>query len=57
MGPASSPLLGTWKLRTFSRVDAETGEKSSPLGTRPRGYINYSPDGRMIAIVLGENRK
>ncbi len=56
MGPASSPLVGTWKLRAFTRVDAETGQESTPFGMSPGGYLNYSPDGRMMVILLGDNR-
>ena len=56
MGPSHNPLLGSWKLRSLSRVDAETGRVSNPFGINPVGYLNYSPDGRMMAILLAENR-
>jgi hypothetical protein len=56
MGRGDSPLLGTWKLRSFTQEDASTGETFSPLGSRPGGYINYSPDGRMMVILVGDNR-
>ena len=56
MGPGHSPLLGTWKLRSLTRVDAETGKQSTTLGVHPVGYLNYSSDGRVMAILLAENR-
>jgi hypothetical protein len=57
MGRANNPLLGTWKLRSYTREDAKTGEQSNPLGVHPGGYLNYSPDGRMMGILVGDNRK
>jgi len=57
MGPSHNRLLGSWKLRSLTRVDAETGKQSNPLGIHPIGYLNYSPDGRMMVILLGENRE
>jgi hypothetical protein len=57
MGAGDNPLLGTWKLRSYVRHDAKTGERFSPLGLRPHGYINYSADGRMMGIVVGDDRK
>ena len=57
MGCGGNPVLGTWKLRSYTREDAETGEQSNPLGVNPGGYLNYSPDGRMMGILVGDNRK
>ena len=56
MGPSHNPLLGSWKLRSLTRVDADTGRLFNPFGINPVGYLNYSPDGRMMAILLAENR-
>jgi len=56
MGPGHSPLLGTWKLRSLTWVDTETGKQSTTLGIHPVGYLNYSSDGRVMAILLAENR-
>jgi hypothetical protein len=27
------------------------------MGAHPSGYINYGPDGRMIVIIVGSDRK
>jgi hypothetical protein len=42
-------LLGTWKLKSFVRELTATGE-------HPNGYLSYSADGRMYAIVTSDNR-
>ncbi len=52
-----NPLPGTWKLRSHIREDVETGDKSHPFGTQPVGYLNYSPDGRMMVMFVSDNRK
>jgi len=57
MGPGHNQFLGTWKLRSFTRVDAETGKQSNPLGNHPVGYLNYSSDGRMMVILIGDSRE
>lgn len=40
-----NPLLGTWKLQTFTM-----------FGDHPNGYLSYSPDGRMYAIIVEGDR-
>jgi hypothetical protein len=49
-------VLGTWKLKSFVREVAATGEKINQFGEHPNGYISYSADGRMYAIVTMDNR-
>ena len=51
-----SQLLGTWKLKSWVREVAGTGERYSQAGERPDGYLSYSPDGRMYAIGVVEDR-
>jgi hypothetical protein len=51
-----NPILGTWKLKSFAREVFATGEKINPFGEHPDGYLSYSADGRMYAIVTLENR-
>lgn len=57
MTSGDSAFLGTWKLRSAVQEDVETGKKSYPLGANPTGYLNYSPDGRMMGILVADNRK
>lgn len=45
-------LLGTWKLRSWTRKLAGSLEEVDAFGPSPTGYINYSPDGRVMVFVL-----
>jgi hypothetical protein len=51
-----NPLLGTWKLKSFVREVAVTGERYNERGEHPNGYLSYAADGRMYAIITWDNR-
>jgi hypothetical protein len=51
-----NPVLGTWKLKSFVREVTATREKFNQLGEHPNGYLSYSADGRMYAILTADNR-
>ena len=51
-----SPVIGTWKLKTFVREVSGTNERYNQLGDNPNGYIGYSRDGRMYAILVAGSR-
>jgi hypothetical protein len=53
---AENPILGTWKLQSLVYEATATGQRSSPFGDHPDGYLSYSPDGRMYAIGVAEDR-
>jgi len=53
---AENPLVGTWKLKSYVREVAATGERYNERGEHPNGYLSYSADGRMYAIITWENR-
>ena len=44
-------LIGTWKLVSATREEIPSGTIVEQGGGCPAGYINYAPDGRMIAII------
>jgi Lipocalin-like domain len=50
-------LLGTWKLVSAVREDIPSGAKTDLFGPDPRGFLNYSADGRMIALITRGDRK
>ena len=50
-------LLGTWKLVSAVREEIPSGAKSDLFGSDPQGFLNYSPDGRMIALITRGDRK
>ncbi|HET7492946.1 MAG TPA: lipocalin-like domain-containing protein [Bradyrhizobium sp.] len=61
VGPAAAaaednPLLGTWKLKSFIREVAGTGERYNQMGEQPDGYLSYAADGRMIAFFVSDNQ-
>lgn len=51
-----SSVIGTWKLKTFVREVSGTNERYNQLGDNPNGYIGYSRDGRMYAILVAGDR-
>ena len=53
---AENPILGTWKLQSLVYEALATGQRSRPFGDHPDGYLSYSPDGRMYAIGVAEDR-
>ena len=49
-------LTGTWKL--VSATDTtEKGAVKDPYGLNPTGFITYTADGRMMAIITNDGRK
>jgi lipocalin-like protein len=54
---ADFAILGAWKLVSYTRADAVTGETSRPWGENPSGYLMYLPDGHMSAVLTSEGRK
>jgi hypothetical protein len=51
----ATTLIGTWRLKSYVVTTAE-GEKRTPYGEYPRGYLSYSSDGRMQVIAVAEER-
>jgi hypothetical protein len=51
-----NPIVGTWKLKTFVREVTGTGERYNQLGEHPEGFLGYSSDGRMYAILVAGDR-
>jgi Lipocalin-like domain len=50
-------LVGTWKLVSASST-ASTGERSeTPYGSGPAGFLNYTADGRVTALISYGGRK
>ena len=56
MSQLTSQLLGSWRMTSWTFEVLETGEVKDALGKNPRGYVNYSPDGRVMVLVLHEDR-
>lgn len=51
-------LIGNWRLASATRLLVDTNEVIDAYGgPRPTGWLNYSPDGRMMVVVAFEGRK
>ena len=48
--------IGTWLLLSYTREDLETGAKQDQFGARPTGYLTYTPEGRMSALFVRQDR-
>lgn len=51
-----NPLLGMWKLISVSAILSDGTIESEAYGANPKGYISYTPDGRMIVILSRSDR-
>jgi hypothetical protein len=49
-------LYGTWKLVSFTQRLVATGETIDVFGKTPSGFLSYSRDGRMNAILVKDKR-
>jgi hypothetical protein len=45
-------LIGSWRMKSWTRETIETGVVTDAMGPAPVGYIAYHPDGRMMAAVF-----
>lgn len=53
--PATSPLIGTWRVVKFCDVDSVAGD-TYPLGDHPRGIFVYSVNGQLsLQVMLAPN--
>jgi Lipocalin-like domain len=51
-------ILGSWQMVSWTIKDLSTGQISPALGDNPVGYITYTPEGRVMVLVLrGDRRK
>jgi len=48
-------LLGTWRLKSYLVMTA-AGERLTPYGENPAGYLSYGADGRMHVIGTAGER-
>ncbi|WP_245452552.1 lipocalin-like domain-containing protein [Bradyrhizobium forestalis] len=51
-----SPVIGTWRLRSYVRERISDGHRHNQFGEAPIGYIGYAADGRMYAIFTRNDR-
>jgi Lipocalin-like domain len=51
-----SDLYGTWKLMSLSRTTLDGGKVEAPRGKAPRGYVSFTPEGRVLGFIVNEQR-
>ncbi len=49
-------VLGIWKLVSYDWEVKSTGERQPIMGKVPMGYITFTKEGLMMAIITGEGR-
>lgn len=49
-------LLGSWRMTSWICEIIATGERFDALGADPRGYVTYTPDSRVMVLVLNAKR-
>jgi len=53
---ANEKLVGTWRLVRFTRTNVATGGAQDTFGKVPSGFIEFGRDGRMMMLVVKEQR-
>ena len=56
VSPAEEDLVGTYRLVSDTRKVLDTGEVFDTFGKHPAGYIMYGKEGRMLVLVLKDDR-
>jgi Lipocalin-like domain len=52
-----SDLHGTWRLVSWTVEVMETGQRLRPFGDDPPGFIHFTAEGRMFAVLTASGRK
>jgi hypothetical protein len=53
---AEPNVVGNWRIASYFDEELATGKKTAPLGEHPKGYLIYTPEGRMMTVVVHETR-
>jgi hypothetical protein len=56
-GPGNDKLAGTWKLVSASSTTSAGERCESPYGAQPTGFLTYTGDGRVTALISHDGRK
>ena len=57
IGNSNERLVGTWKLVSASSATASGERGEPPYGINPLGFLTYSEDGRVTALISYGGRK
>jgi hypothetical protein len=50
-------IVGTWKLVSASSTLSNRERNESPYGTSPSGFLTYTAEGRVTAVISFDGRK
>ena len=53
--PSVVGLVGSYRLVSSTRKVLDTGEVSDTFGKQPSGFIIYTPNGRMLVLIVSDN--
>ena len=53
----ASSLIGVWKLLSLENEFQDGSPRRAMYGERPSGYIVFTKEGRMMAVIEGDGRK
>ena len=53
----NSRLVGTWKLVSVSSTTSGGKRSETPYGPSPSGFLTYTEDGRVAALISYDGRK
>jgi hypothetical protein len=56
-GQTNNELVGTWKLVSASSTTSAGEGSGSPYGANPAGFLTYTADGRVSALISYDGRK
>jgi hypothetical protein len=57
MGDGRAALVGVWRLLACDTEYQDSGTREPYFGpARPAGYIAFTPEGRMLALLVGGDR-
>ena len=57
MSEHDTKLHGCWRLVSFDTELQDSRERTQPWGADPNGYLMFSPEGRMMALVAAKVRE
>ncbi len=57
MGQTNDKLVGTWKLVSASSTTSKGEPSEPPYGLDPAGFLTYTQDGRVTALISFGGRK
>ena len=55
-GLAEPSVVGSWKQVSYFTEELATGKRIALLGEHPKGYLIYTPEGRVMVLGTSEGR-